>query len=225
MTYNLKRERERESIVQMRILSPWYRLLHPTSILQRFAAGVSHVIFMTLLIVRSVRETLSLPNHRLKLNSSPTVTPLVLNESPRPTNSNANGPIIMVDFHNYRKRSNDDPYVGHETGSHSYTDSLATTTPTNDDAAITRNNQLRSSSFWFATPLSQRHALQRTSPEQVIPYQPYLDTHEQGALPFGSYRTYGNPAYDPKPTCVLTMALDFTAIMKSSTSATDLGRD
>lgn len=42
----------------------------------------------------------------------------------------------------------------------------------------------------------------------MIPCESNLDA--DGPLPFGAYRTYGNVAYEPKPTCLLTVALDFT---------------
>lgn len=42
----------------------------------------------------------------------------------------------------------------------------------------------------------------------MIPCESNLDA--DGPLPFGAYRTYGNSAFEPKQTCLLTVALDFT---------------
>ena len=59
------------------------------------------------------------------------------------------------------------------------------------------------SNFWRSVPKRQRRR-----EEDVIPCESNLDV--DGPLPFGAYRTYGNPAFEPKPTCLLTVALDFT---------------
>lgn len=59
------------------------------------------------------------------------------------------------------------------------------------------------SNFWRSVPKRQR-----PREEDVIPCQSNLDVG--GPLPFGAYRMYGNAAYEPKKTCLLSVSLDFT---------------
>ena len=58
------------------------------------------------------------------------------------------------------------------------------------------------STFWRSVP-------KRRVPkeDEVIPCNSNLDA--DGPLPFGAYRTYGKPEYEPKKTCILSVALDF----------------
>ena len=60
------------------------------------------------------------------------------------------------------------------------------------------------STFWRSVPKRRR-----PREDEVIPYNSNLDA--DGPLPFGAYRVYGKPKYEPKRTCVLSVALDFAA--------------
>lgn len=72
------------------------------------------------------------------------------------------------------------------------------------DEIVLPSVSVEESNFWRHVPKRQR-----PREDEVIPCESNLDA--DGPLPFGAYRTYGNPAYDPSRTCLLTVGLDFTA--------------
>ena len=71
------------------------------------------------------------------------------------------------------------------------------------------------SSFWYADSNCEN-----LTPEQVLPYQPKLDT--DGPLPFGSYRIHGDSQFDPKQTCIVTAGLTFQNVKNKNEIETDM---
>lgn len=64
------------------------------------------------------------------------------------------------------------------------------------------------SSFWSTSAQPDQVGEYDPSGERILtlPNVPTMDF--DGPLPRGAYRTFGNPSYEPKPTCLLTVAVD-----------------
>ena len=71
--------------------------------------------------------------------------------------------------------------------------------PLNSDVANKESDQ--ESNFWFTVIRKESEEDTRT-----VPVLPSLDT--DGPLPPSAYRTFGNDECQPKPTCVLSVAID-----------------